>query len=90
MSTPTYSGSVFTDATRLVTCPKCEQEASKPCRSPSGRKANTPHWQRCKALREQHPGAIAAATHTSPDPQEVMQKMQAHLAAGGKVICMFG
>ena len=59
-----YSGAIFTDARRLVACPKCEAQPGEHCLMPSGRKARTPHWQRCRELRQQHPGAIAAATHS--------------------------
>jgi hypothetical protein len=57
----TLSGSIFTDATNLVDCPKCGSKAGYDCRTPSGRKASTPHGERQRELSIQRPDAIKAA-----------------------------
>ena len=56
-----YSGWIFTDA-RLVVCPKCAAQPNEYCRTPGGRKATHPHGERIVKLKEEHPGAFAAAT----------------------------
>lgn len=62
MSGPTYTGWMFTDATRLMVCPRCGAAAGEDCRQPGGRQCRKPHGERVVALREAHPEAVKLAS----------------------------
>jgi hypothetical protein len=44
------TGWMYTDAKNQVSCPKCGQQATFNCRTPQGRKTNTPHVERVREL----------------------------------------
>lgn len=62
MTEVAFSGAIYTDAKRLVECPRCLAEADRNCRTPSGHKKWPPHGERIRALSAAYPGAIKAAT----------------------------
>jgi hypothetical protein len=41
-----YTGWLFTDVNRNISCPKCGAKAGEVCRTPKGRKALEPHTER--------------------------------------------
>lgn len=49
------SGWEYTDANRFVSCPKCDMGPGDRCRTPKGRKAEIPHFERLIRLRKISP-----------------------------------
>lgn len=52
-----YSGWLNTDAVNLVSCPRCGSKPGENCKSPKGRRAFSPHGERTRQLRAEHPKA---------------------------------
>lgn len=56
-----YTGSLFTDATRLMYCPHCGAAAGDQCKTPQGKPTSTPHQPRVAMLMREYPEALDAA-----------------------------
>lgn len=71
-----YSGWLYTDAIRLCVCPRCKAALGEYCRSPGGRKANTPHGERMGVLYKEHPKAKGYATRPTIRPFSAMKAIR--------------
>ena len=57
---------LFTEAVNKYDCPRCHQPAGKPCRSPKGRRALTPHMERTAKLTYAERRACMAPFRRNP------------------------
>lgn len=69
-----YSRSMNTDAKNLVSCPKCNQLPTLPCRTLQGRKCNYLHMERTRALRGVLGFSMVYYTRYSPNTTETLRQ----------------
>ncbi len=64
----------FVNATLLVDCTNCGQQAGHVCRAPAGRKCTAPHNERMQKFLEKWPHVHAAQYPGTPERQFVVER----------------